>query len=227
MHDQQVRWAGRAAVAGAALGTLLTPLHAMARHGTADGRGDLEMPLTRAWSEPLSEAVRPLLTWADADTVYLSYGKGWLVVFGAVTACAFAQRRQRRPVGLESWGWRLALPAYVLMTLAVLVSYWTPQWMDMAFVALGIPGLLLGLAGSTVLGIALLRRSSVPRAAAWLLALSVPLAIALAQAVSFGGITLPIVIAWALVGRHLSRGEAATGPSLARRRPGPAVLPAP
>lgn len=203
--DDRVRRVGRAAVAGAALGAVLTPLHAMARHATPDGKEDLEAPLTRAWSEPVSETVRPLLGWADAHTVYVTYGKLWLFVFGAAALCAFITRARRSPVGLERWGWRIALPGYVLMTCGVVFTYWTPWWMDAAFLVLAPPGLLLTLVGSTVLGIALLRRRFAPRAGAWLLALVFPLFAGLAQAVSFGGALMPVVVAWALVGRRLSR----------------------
>ena len=53
-------------------------------------------------------------------------------------------------------------------TVAVLVSYWT-QWthttslLDPAFLFLDIPGLLLTVLGSTILGITLLRRGFRPR----------------------------------------------------------------
>jgi hypothetical protein len=210
--DDKARWVGRAAVAGAALGVVLTPLHAMARHATPDGREDLELPLTRAWSEPVSEAVRPLLGWADAHTVYVTYGKLWLFVFGSAAVCAFVTRAGRSPVGLERWGWRIALPGYVLMTCGVVFTYWTPWWMDVAFLVLAPPGLLLTLVGSTVLGIALLRRRFAPRASAWLLALVIPLFAALGQAVSFGGALMPVVVAWALVGWRLARPATADAP---------------
>ncbi len=185
---------------------------------TPDGREDLEAPLTRAWSEPVSEAVRPLLAWADADTVYVTYGKLWLFVFGAAALCAFVTRAGRSPVGLERWGWRIALPGHVLMTCGVVFTYWTPWWMDVAFLVLAPPGLLLTLAGSTALGIALLRRRFAPRASAWLLALVIPLFAALGQAVSFGGALMPVAVAWALVGWRLARPATAGAPSAATAR---------
>jgi hypothetical protein len=212
VDDDRARLVGGAAVVGAALGTVLTPLHAMARHATPDGREDLELPLTRAWSEPVSEAVRPLLVWADAHTVYVTYGKLWLFVFGAAAVCAFATRARRSPAGLERWGWRIALPGYVLMPCGVVFTYWTPWWMDVAFLVLAPPGLLLTLIGSTVLGIALLRRRFTPRASAWLLALVFPLFAALGQVVSFGGALMPVAVAWALVGWRLARSATADAP---------------
>jgi hypothetical protein len=207
MDRTRARWSGWAAVAGAVLGAVLTPLHAMARHATADGEQDLALPWTRAWSEPLSAAVRPLLNWSDPDTVYVTYGKGWLVVLAAVALCAVAVRRRRSPHGAETWGWRLALPAYALTALAALVTYWTPWWLDIAFVVLAVPGLVLTVVGSTVLGVALLRRGFRPRLTAWLLALTVPLFLVLAQVVSFGGTLMPVVLAWAVAGWSLASGQ--------------------
>lgn len=218
VDDDRRRWVGRAAVAGAALGGALTPLHAMSRHATPDGREDLEAPLTRAWSEPVSQAVQPLLGWADAHTVYVTYGKLWLFVFGTAALCAFVIRAGRSPRGLERWGWRLALPGYVLMVCGVVFTYWTPWWMDVAFLVLAPPGLLLTLIGSTVLGIALLRRGFAPRASAWLLALVLPLFVALGQAVSFGGALMPVAVAWAVVGWRLARRGAARAPRAASVR---------
>ena len=211
-HDAQVQWIGRTTVAAAVLGAVLAPLHALARHATADGREDLEAPLTRAWSEPVSEALRPLLDWADPDTVYITYGKGWVFVFGLAALCAFVTRRQRSPYGLERWGWRITLTAYTVMTLGAALCYWTPWWMDTAFLVLALPGLLLTVVGSTTLGIALLKRRFEPRATAWLLVLTLPLLLALGQVVSFGGALMPGVVAWALVGRRMAAGTGAPRP---------------
>jgi hypothetical protein len=40
-----------------------------------------------------------LLTRADPDLVYLTYGKIWLPVFAAFTLCAFVVHQLRRPAG--------------------------------------------------------------------------------------------------------------------------------
>jgi hypothetical protein len=101
------------------LGLAAGQLHALSRFATADGKADLDLPLTRAWAEPAADALRPLLTWANPDLVYLTYGKIWLPVFAAFTLCAYVVRRRRQPAGFEKWAWRIALPAYVWATLAV------------------------------------------------------------------------------------------------------------
>jgi hypothetical protein len=91
-------------------------------------------------------------------------------VFAAFTLCAFVVRRRRRPAGLEMWAWRIALPAYVWATLAVAADYWT-QWgaTPNAFFGIGsfitVPGLVLALLGSTLLGIAPGDRQAVPAVA--------------------------------------------------------------
>jgi hypothetical protein len=74
-------------------------LHALARHATAEGKEDLNQPLTRAWSVPASRALRPLLDSSDPDTVYLTYGKIWFPVFAAFTLCAFVVHQRRRSAG--------------------------------------------------------------------------------------------------------------------------------
>ena len=91
---QSQRTVGRLAWVAAWIGLVVGQLHALARHNTADGAGDLKLPLTRVWSDPARSALRPLLDWADADTVYLTYGKIWLPVFVAFTLCAIVVRRR-------------------------------------------------------------------------------------------------------------------------------------
>lgn len=189
-----------AAWVGAWLGALLAPLHALARFATTEGAGDLANPLTRAWAEPAAEVLRPLLSWGGADTVYLAYGRVWLVVVGAATLCALTVRSERDPAGLERWGWRLALPGYVVLTTGLLVTYWTP-WLEPGFMFLVVPGMLLSLIGSTVLGIGLLGRRGGRPATRWLLALWLPSFVALSAVIALGAAVLPMVWAWALAGR--------------------------
>jgi len=173
---------GRFAWVMAWVGLVVGQLHALARHNTADGREDLHSALTRAWSDPARAALRPLLDWGDPDLVYVTYGKVWLPVFLAFTLCAFVVRRRRQPSGFERWAWRIALTGYVWACVSVFGDYWT-QWtgtpnalLDLSFLV-GLPGLLVTLVGSTLLGIALLRNGLRPRAAAWLLTLPIPLAV--------------------------------------------------
>jgi hypothetical protein len=207
MNDQRI---GRLAWVMAWVGLVVGQFHAMARHNTVDGKEDLQMWTTRVWSDPAREFFRPLLDWSNPDAVYLTYGKIWFPVFAAFTACAYVLYRRRRPEGFEKFAWRFALVGYAWATVAVLVSYWT-QWthttavLDLAFLFLDIPGLLLTVVGSTVLGISLLRRGFRPRVTAWLLALTLPLTLAIQMVTSMGSGALPVMFAFGIAGHQLSR----------------------
>ena len=71
-----------------------------------------------------------------------------------------------------------------------------------------VPGLLLTMVGSTVLGITLLVRGSAPRLPALLLALVIPLAWLILQATSLGNAVLPMMFAFGILGRRLASGSA-------------------
>ena len=199
---------GRYAWVMAWVGLVVGQLHALSRFATADGKEDLEYPLTAAWAVPTADLLQPLLGWADPDAVYLTYGKIWLPVFVAFTLCAFLVHTRRRPAGFEKWAWRVALTGYVWAVVGVFCDYWT-QWMDynaffeIAFM-ITVPGLLLTLVGSTLLGIALLRNGFRPRATGWLLALTIPLVLGILQVTSMGSAALPIMFAFAIAGRRIA-----------------------
>jgi hypothetical protein len=195
--------AGRFAFSAAIAGTVVAPLHALARFATTDGAGDLKSPLVHWWAVPAARALRPLLDWASPTTVYLSYGKLFLPIMLATTVFAFVVHRARAPLGFEKWAWRIALSSYVLITASVLGDFWTP-WTDLSFAVLDIPGLLVGLIGSTLLGIALLRRDFRPRSTAWLLATFVFSAVALDSVIAMGAVLLPLLWAWGLAGRRMT-----------------------
>jgi hypothetical protein len=75
-----------------------------------------------------------------------------------------------------------------------------------------VPGLLLTMVGSTVLGITLLARGSAPRLPALLLALAIPLAWLILQATSLGNAVLPVMFAFGILGRRLATGSCGSGP---------------
>jgi len=198
------RVVGRSAWVAAWIGLVLAPIHALSRFATEAGRSDLDSPVARAWAEPAADLLRPLLSWSDTDTVYVTYGRIWLPLLLVATVCAFVVRRERRPHGIERWGWWIALTGYVAATLSVFGDYFTP-WMDQSFAYLGIPGILTSVLGSTVLGIALLRRRFRPPATAWLLAAWLPLLFALSSVIALGAGLLPMLWAWGIAGRSLAR----------------------
>jgi len=96
------------------------------------------------------------------------------------------------------------LVGYVLASIAV-TGYYLP-WLDVFFVFLMVPGLLLSLVASSIVGMLLVRRRFCPRSAAWLLTLSFPLLFLITLFTSLGNVMLPIIWAWAIVGRRISRG---------------------
>jgi len=198
--------------------TVAGQLHALARFAVPEHQEDLELPLTRAWAVPTSEALRPLLDWAAPDTVYLTYGKIWLPVFAVLTLCAFVVHQRRQPVGFEKWAWRVALTGYVLATASVFGDYFTP-WLDQSFLFVGMPGLLLTALGSTTLGIALLRKGFRPLPTGILLAAFIPLFLAITQVTSMGSAILPVVWAWAIAGRRVSRELTTPTAAAAQARP--------
>ena len=213
IKDQQL---GKAGFVAAVAGTVLAPLHALSRFATQDGREDLESGAVRAWAEPAADVLSPLLTWAGADTVYLTYGKLWAPIVLAAVLCAFAVRRRRVPAGGEKWGWRLALTGTTGAGVGVTTSYWTPL-LDEAFLVT-VPFVLVALIGSLVLGVSLLRRGFRPLATPVLLVLWLPGFFALSALVAMGAAMLPMLWAFGIAGWAL-----ATAPSSAPREPEPAA----
>lgn len=209
--SESQRIIGRTAWVMAWFGLVMGQLHALARHQTADGKADLDLPLTAIWAKPAADLVRPLLDWGSPDVVYLTYGKLWLPVFVAFTLCAFVVRRRRSPVGVEKWAWRVALTGYCLACVSVAAEFWT-QWgamnddlLEVVFAAT-IPVMLLTMLGSSFLGIVLLRRGL--RLPAWLLALTFPLVFVISSITSLGCAVLPIAFAYGILGRRIARAEA-------------------
>jgi hypothetical protein len=214
-HDREI---GRFAWVMAWVGLVVGQLHALARFRTADGREDLELPLTAAWAEPADDLLSPLLDWADPDLAYVTYGKVWFPVFLAFTLCALVVFRRRRPAGFEKWAWRLAIAVYAAACVGVFLDYWT-QWtgsyegdgLEALLFTIGtwvtFPALLLMLVTTTVLGVTLLLKRYRPVLPALLLALMIPLAIAITMVTSLGSAVLPVMFAFGILGRRIARAE--------------------
>ncbi|WP_406047014.1 hypothetical protein [Kribbella sp. NBC_00889] len=186
------------------MAAVLAPLHALARFATPDGQEDLESGVVRIWAEPTARALRPLLDWADVDTVYRMYGKGWPVLIAATIVSAVLVRNSRRRGRLERLGWRLTVPGLTLMALGLFGFFWIG--LDIAYVVAGLPGFLLAVVGSLVLGIAFLRDGFRPWLVPALLLGWLPLDIALSSVLSAGAGTVPMMAAWALAIRAVRRG---------------------
>ncbi len=201
-QNRLTRWAW-----GSALATLVIgQLHALARHRTEDGKSDLDIAATSFWAEPAGRALDPLLSWAGADTVYLTYGKWWVFALGVMVAAGYLVMRLRAPYGAELWGWRLFLVGNTLLALGAGTYYWG-QWTSYNVLEdiglwMDVPGALLSTIGATVLGIALLRRGAKPRLAAVLLLLSIVWLFAISMVTSLGNTAIPIMFAIALLARE-------------------------
>jgi hypothetical protein len=202
-----VRAIGMAAWWAACAGVVLAPIHALARFETVDGASDLESGVVRAWAEPAARLLRPILDWSDPHTVYVAYGRVWLFLFLPTVLTAVVVWRSRASRGVERVGWWLALPGYALMLLSLVGDYWTP-WMDQSFAFVGLPGTFLGMAGSIVLGVGLVRRRFTPAATGWLLIAWLPLFLLLSSVVAMGAGMLPLLFAWGVTGRRLASGMA-------------------
>jgi hypothetical protein len=63
-----------------AFATVADQLHALARFRTGNGRYDLDLPLTRAWAEPATRALKPLLARRESRSA-----DSWRCVAGSVT----------------------------------------------------------------------------------------------------------------------------------------------
>jgi hypothetical protein len=216
LTEQTRRRIGAFAWTMAWFGLVFGQLHALARHQTADGKEDLDLPLTRLWSDPARKALRPLLDWADPDTVYLTYGKLWIPVFAAFTLCAYVVLRDRAPRGFERVAWWAALTTYVGATLSV-IGFYGLQWtgsnpIGSAAEILMFTSLPLMMLTTTALGITLLVKGFRPRLPAVLLALQIPLLLAITSVTSLGSGALPVAFAFGILGRRMARDGMAVEP---------------
>lgn len=200
---------GRATYAAlAAIGwTLLSPLLALAYFGLGDGAEMLSQRSVSAWARPARDHLGALLTWASPERVYSSYLQALALLFPAVLLSALTARVDRRSQAgrFERWGWRIATTGYGLLTVglvvaAVFLSVGDPNGdaLNGVFLAVFVPGTLASAIGSTLLGVAFLRRgrSGLP---AWLLALAAPFQLLGTGVLGHNSLgILPVVVAWAI-----------------------------
>ncbi len=210
---------GRFAWVMAWVGLIVGQLHALSRFATADGKEDLDLPLTAAWAEPAADLLAPVLDWAKPDLVYVTYGKIWFPVFVAFTLCAYVVYRRRQPRGFERWMWRVTIASYAIACAGVFLDYWT-QWtgnhgdgdgieatlFNVAWLVT-VPGFLLTMLCSTALGATLLVTRFRPTLPAVLLLTTIPLAFGILMVTSMGSAALPVMFAFGLLGRRIARAE--------------------
>ena len=210
MSDRNSRLAGLYSVVAAAASLVLAPLLALSYFATEDGAPQLRVGTVSAWAGPARDLAGGLLAFASPDHVYTWYGRAFVLVMPALALVTWVARSRRPdpPKLGERWGWRIALTGYALGTVGTGVAFWTP-FLDVAFLFLMLPGMLLMFLGSTVLGIGLLRAGYRPRSTPWLLALSIPLMIFASVVLGHNSLGLvPLLAAWATTGWRLSRAAA-------------------
>jgi hypothetical protein len=213
------RLAGLYAILAAAASVVFAPLLALAYSRTSEGADEFESAtLFPGWTERGIDLAGPLLTFAPVDRVYSVYTQLFALLVPAVLVCALTARSLRpapRP-RLERWGWRVALFGHALFALGLLlvasamfVVDGSHAAIDVPFMTMMFPGLLLSLLGSTVLGVGLLRSAYEPRLTPWLLVLALPLWWFGSFGLGHNSLGLvPLMVAWGVTGYRLWRGGA-------------------
>ena len=218
MSARTTRFVGLYAILAMVAMVIAAPLLALSYFGTSEGAEELESGTVSSWAEPTGDRLDALLTWASPDRVYSTYLQIFSISFPAVLLCAVAIRRTRLAVKpSERRAWRLTLIGYGLATAGILTAGViliggnpTGTALNVAFLALMVPGMLLSAVGSTWLGIALLRSPDrfTPRATAWLLALAFPAMVIVPVVLGHNSLgMLGMVTAWGIAGVGLWRGD--------------------
>jgi hypothetical protein len=205
MTPSRIVLAARLSMAGAVTSLLLVPLHGLARFNTDFGHKDLDGCCVAWWGRPGLDTLQPVITWSDPYSVYLWYGRIWVLLIGAAAFCAFAVHAVLRPVNrTQTWAWRAVLTGLVLETIGIAGAFLTP-WIDEFYLGVGLPGIALGLLGGTVLGISSLRHGPLPRFTAVILTIGIVNEIVLSAFIYAGGAVVPMLFAWAVAGRAAAR----------------------
>ena len=214
MSDRTTRFVGLYAVIAAATAVVVAPLLGLSYFAIPSGAEE-ETGTVAIWADPARELAGGLLTFASAGRVYATYVQILGLILPALLLCAWVTRSRRRAdeMRLERWGWRLAIAGYAMLAAGIaIVSVMligvsaSSSILDLAYLPLVFPGIVLGTIGSSVLGIALLRAAYAPRVTAWLLALVFPLWIVGDFVVGHNGLGLvPLFVAWATTGVSYAR----------------------
>ena len=206
------RLLGNYAVAAALVAALVTPLLGLAWFATSDGADALSSASVSWWADPARDALSPLLGWASPERVYSTYLQVVALLWPALLLTArHAVRRRPGRTRTERVAWRVMLTGYVLVQVGIT---WIAVYLvggdpnsaavDPPFLALMVPGMLLGTLGATTLGVSLLRGGWQPRGAAVLLALSWPFWFVVSFVLGHNGMgMLAMFVAWAVYARRV------------------------
>lgn len=203
-NPDQVRWTGVAAMVGGALGLVFAPLYSLAYFATDDGVSDAESPWVKAWAEPARALLHPLLNFASPDVVRLTYFKLFLIITAGMLAGIVGLHARQAHLGgrLERWGFRASFIGLLLITTGALSAYWPPL-IELSFVALLLPGLLLLVLGSPLFGLGTWRAHIAPRTGTLLLIIGGPAVFLISEIATLGGALILIYLAWVVLGHSL------------------------
>jgi hypothetical protein len=200
----RVRLMGLAAMVGGALGVLVSPFYSLAYFASSDGASDGEgNAAQQAWAEPARDFLEPLLTFASADVVRVTYGKLWLLVWMGMLAGLVALHARHAGKGgrLERWGFRTSFAGLLLLVTGAF-GFWLEFALDFA-AFLVFPGLLLVVLGSPIFGLGTWRAGVAPRIGALLLVVGGPALLVISEIATLGGGLVLVYLAWVVLGHAL------------------------
>jgi hypothetical protein len=205
MHPNrdQARLAGLAAMVSGVLGVLVSPFYSLAYFASSDGAGEAESAATQAWAEPARDLLEPLLTFASADVVRITYGKLWLFVWIGILAGLVGLHARHGAQGgrLERWGFRASFAGLLLMAIGAF-GFWLEFALDFAAFLL-FPGLLLLALASPIFGLGTWRAGVAPRTGALLLVVGGPAVLVISEIATLGGGLVLLYVAWVVLGYAL------------------------
>ncbi len=192
-----------------AVTVVVTPLAALSYFATKDGAEAYDIATTKAWARPARDLLDPLLSFGSPDRVYATYTLLLALVLPALPLAVWTIRRARADVAgpgerraslVVASAWTLFAVGLAVVALVLQV---TPSdasgasVVNVAYLALVFPGLLIAVLSSLVLGIILLRAGFVPRWTAIVILLALPLWYLGSEVLGHNSIgILPQLIAW-------------------------------
>jgi hypothetical protein len=202
-NRDQARLAGLAAMIGGALGVLVSPLYSLAYFASSDGAAETQPAATQAWAEPARDLLEPLLTFASADVVRITYGKLWLLVWiGMLVGLVGLHARHARHGGrLERLGFRASFAGLLLMVIGA-IGFWLEFALDFAAFLL-FPGLLIVALAFPIFGLGTWRAGLAPRTGALLLVVGGPGVLVISEVATLGGGLVLAYLAWVVLGHAL------------------------
>jgi hypothetical protein len=187
----------------------LTPLAALSYFATKDGAESYDVATTKAWAGPARDLLDPLLSFGSPDRVYATYTLLLALLLPALPLAAWTVRRaraavagpgERRASAVVASAWTLFAVGLVVVAIALQVKpsdTGGASVVNVAFMIAALPGLVIAVASSLVLGIMLLRAGFVPRWAAIVIMLALPIWFLGSAVLGHNSIgVLPQLLAW-------------------------------